>query len=112
VTILVRAEVRVRPGKHEEFASVARALAREAATEPGTLGYTWYRSADPNLFVVLEEYADPSAALAHNERCAPLLGRVAALADIESAALHGELGPELEGWVAGHDFAAAYPPLG
>jgi quinol monooxygenase YgiN len=149
MTILVRAEVRVRPGRREEFTSVARALERAAASEAGTLRYDWYRSADPrradsegasqpgdgrpaqpagreghseerterggeqssSVFVVIEEYIDPAAALAHNEHCASLLGRVAELAEITAAQLHGDLGPELEDWVARHDLATAYPPL-
>jgi quinol monooxygenase YgiN len=89
---------------------VARALERAAASETGTLRYDWYRSTNPAVFVV-EEYVDPPAVLAHNEHRASLLGRVAELAEITSVQLHGDLGPELEDWVARHDGAAAHPPL-
>jgi quinol monooxygenase YgiN len=68
VTIIVRAELRVGPGRVEEFLTVARALAADAADaadEPGTMRYDWYASADPAVFVVLEEYTDPAAASEH-----------------------------------------------
>jgi quinol monooxygenase YgiN len=65
VTIIVRAELRVGPGRVEEFLTVARALAADAADEPGTTRYDWYASADPAVFVVLEEYTDPAAASEH-----------------------------------------------
>jgi quinol monooxygenase YgiN len=111
MSIVVRAELRLRPGARAAFVEVATALAAAAADEAGTLRYTWYGSADPDVVVVLEEYADPAAALAHNQHCAPLLARAAELAEITSAHLHGRLGPELEAWVAGQPFAHAHPPL-
>jgi quinol monooxygenase YgiN len=112
VTIIVRAELRVRSGRVEEFLAVARALATAAADEPGTLRYSWYTSGDPVVFVVLEEYADPAAAAAHNERCAAHLREVSELADMTSVQVHGDLGPELEAWVAANPVAHAHPPLG
>jgi quinol monooxygenase YgiN len=111
MTIIVRADLRVLPGKREEFVDVATALADARSDEPGTLRYDWYRSADPMAFVVIEEYADPDAALAHNQHCAELLRRVPELAEVTSAHLHGDLGPELERWVAANSFAHAHPPL-
>jgi quinol monooxygenase YgiN len=112
MTILVRAELRVRPARVEEFLTVARTLAAAAADEPGTLRYEWFTSADPAVFVVLEEYADPAAAVAHNERCADALQQVSDLADMTSVHLHGDLGPDLDAWVAANPVAGAYPPLG
>jgi quinol monooxygenase YgiN len=111
MTIIVRAELRVLPGSREAFVDAATALAEAASGEPGTLRYEWYSSEDPAMFVVIEEYADPGAALAHNQRCAALLQRVAELAEMTSAHLHGHLGPELEGWVTAHSFAHAHPPM-
>jgi quinol monooxygenase YgiN len=111
MTIIVRAELRVLPGQREEFVDVATARAHAAAGEPGTLRYDWYGSEDPLVFVVIEEYTDPGAALAHNQHCDALLGRAAELAEMTSAHLHGHLGPELEGWVAEHPFARAHAPI-
>jgi hypothetical protein len=111
VTVTVRAELRVLPGKHGEFFEVAAALTEAAAGEPGTLRYDWYRSDDAGLFIVIEEYTGSEAALAHNEYCGGLLGRMAAVAEVVSAHIHGRLGPELEAWVAEHPFAQSHAPL-
>ncbi|MGH3916285.1 MAG: putative quinol monooxygenase [Pseudonocardiaceae bacterium] len=111
MTITVRAELRVLPGKGAEFLEAATALAETASAEAGTLRYDWYGSADPAAFVVIEEYTDPAAALAHNRHCEAFLHRLAALAEMTSVHLHGRLGPELEAWVAEHPVAFAHPPL-
>ncbi|TQM38050.1 putative quinol monooxygenase [Pseudonocardia cypriaca] len=111
MTIIVRAELRVRPGRVEEFLVVAQTLAAASADEPGTLRYCWYTSADPAVFVVLEEYTGPGAAVEHNERCAAQLGEVAELADMTSVHVHGDLGPEIEAWVNANPVAHAHPPL-
>lgn len=111
MTIAVRAELHVYPETRDEFAKVARALAQIAANEAGTLRYDWYISEDPTVFVVIEEYADPEAAIAHNENCVEFLDRIAELAQMTSAHLHGHLGPVLEAWVGERSFAHAYPSL-
>jgi quinol monooxygenase YgiN len=111
VTITVRAELNVPTECRPEFVEVARALAAAAADEPGTLRYEWYDSADPTVLVVIEEYRDGRAALAHNEHCAELLGRVAQLAEPRSVHLHGEAGPELEAWTAERPFVCLHRPL-
>jgi quinol monooxygenase YgiN len=111
MTITVRAEVRVLPGKRDEFVNVAMDLADAASDEFGTLRYDWYSSDDPTVFVVIEEYTDSAAAVAHNQHCEALLRSVAELAEISSAHLHGSLGPALERWIAERSFAHAHPPL-
>ncbi|OLT05751.1 hypothetical protein BJF90_01910 [Pseudonocardia sp. CNS-004] len=111
MTITVHAELRTRPGRVEEFLVVARALATASAGEPGTLRYEWFTSADPAVFVVIEEYADPAAAAAHNEHCAPYLQQVSELADMTSVHVHGTPGPELDAWIAANPVAHAHPPL-
>jgi quinol monooxygenase YgiN len=111
MTVTVRAELRVRHGACDEFVQLAKAMADAAFSEPGTLRYDWYSSADPALFVVIEEYSDPDAALTHNQNCEQFLSRIAQLAEMTSAHLHGHLGPVLEEWVAQRSFAHAHPPL-
>jgi quinol monooxygenase YgiN len=112
MAIIVRGELRALAGKREDFARLANALADAARDEPGTLRYEWYTSDDPDDFVVIEEYADPEAALAHNRHCAELLQRVPALATVDSVHLHGALGPDLQAWIAGIPVAHGHPPLG
>lgn len=90
---------------------MAMALAEAASEEVGTLRYDWYSCANPAAFVVIEEYTDPDAALAHNQHCEAFLRSLADLAEITSAHLHGVLGPELQGWVVERSFAHAHPPM-
>jgi len=111
MTITVRAELRVLPGKREEFVIVATALADAASDEAGTLRYDWYSSDDPAVFVVIEEYTDPDAAQAHNQHCEPLLRGIAELAEMTAAQLHGSLGPQVEAWAAERSYARTYSPM-
>ena len=111
MTIVVRAELRVRPGRREEFVRAAAALAVAAGEEAGTLRFDWYGCADPHEFVVMEEYTDADAAVAHNQHCAVLLKGIAQLADITAVHLHGEVGPELEKWASERSFAKVHRPL-
>jgi quinol monooxygenase YgiN len=111
MTIIVRAELRALPGRRDDFLGLVTALTAAAAEEPGTVRYAWYRSDDPSEFVVIEEYTDPDAAVAHNQHCADLLGRVGGLAEMTSLHLHGDLGPDLEAWVRNNPLARAHPPL-
>lgn len=90
---------------------MARAVAEATADEAATLRYDWYSSEDPTVFVVIEEYTDSDAAMAHNENCEEFLHRIAELAEMTSAHLHGHLGPVLERWATQRSFAHAHPPL-
>ncbi|GAA4707274.1 hypothetical protein GCM10023215_55160 [Pseudonocardia yuanmonensis] len=111
MTIIVRGELRALAGRREEFTALAVALAEVARDEPGTLRYEWYTGDGPDDLVVIEEYTDPEAALAHNRQCAELLQRVPALAEVISVHLHGTLGPELQAWIADVPVAHGHPPL-
>lgn len=111
MTIVVRAELRVRPGRREEFVRAAAALAVAAGEEAGTLRYDWYGCADPHEFVVMEEYTDADAAVAHNQHSAVLLQGIAQLADMTAVHLHGEVGPDLEKWATERSFAQVHRPL-
>jgi quinol monooxygenase YgiN len=111
MTIIVRAELQLLPGKHDEFIKLATALAAASSAEVGTLRYDWYSSDDPTLFVVIEEYADSEAAITHNRHCDELLRSIAEVGELTSVHVHGRLGPDLEAWVAASPFAYAHPPL-
>jgi hypothetical protein len=52
-------------------------------------------------YVVIEEYADAGAALAHNENVVDLLERVGGCAEMVFAELYGEVGDELGEWARG-----------
>jgi quinol monooxygenase YgiN len=111
MTLIVRAELQLLPGNREEFIKAAAALAAASSAEVGTLRYDWYSSEDPTIFVVIEEYADSEAALAHNQHCHELLVSIGELAELTSVHVHGRLGRDLEAWVAENPSAYAHPPM-
>ncbi|MGH3982829.1 MAG: putative quinol monooxygenase [Pseudonocardiaceae bacterium] len=111
MTITVRATMRVHSGRGEEFAELVTALVEATCDETGTLRYGWFESEDPDEYVVLEEYTDADAAIAHNMQCSALLERVPEVAEMTSAHLHGVLGPDLTAWIADRPQAHAHPPM-
>ncbi|MFF5083942.1 putative quinol monooxygenase [Actinoplanes sp. NPDC000266] len=108
MSIFVRARFTTRDGRRAEFEDVTAALTARAAQEPGTLTYRWFGPVEGE-YLVIEQYADTAAALAHNERSADLLARAADTAAMVSAELYGTLGPELQAWVAANPQVTAYP---
>ena len=56
-----------------EFKRVAAEALAVTKTEPGTLQYDWFFSADESVCVVRETYADSDAVLAHLGNVGPLL---------------------------------------
>jgi quinol monooxygenase YgiN len=87
-----------------------RALQGRVAGEPGTLRYDWFRG--PGYVVVLEEYADSAAVIAHQEHVGDLLAKVFALAEMTVLQVHGDVDAELQGVLDGMPVGRVYPPLG
>jgi len=108
MSIFVRARFDARDGRQTEFEEVALALAAQAAEESGTLTYRWF-GPDNGSYIVIEQYADTTAALAHNERSADLLARVEGNAELISLELYGPLGHELLAWASARPQVTAYP---
>jgi quinol monooxygenase YgiN len=111
MTVLSQAELRIRPGRRDEFLASARALEAAAAGEDGTLRYAWFVGDDPDVAVAIEEYSDGAAALVHNELCAELLAQAFDAADLVAIRLYGDLGPDLTAWAIGRPTVHAHPPL-
>ncbi|WP_433005493.1 putative quinol monooxygenase [Kribbella sp. CA-294648] len=111
MTLVSRVEFTAHDGKREAFVVAAKALAAATETEPGTLRYDWYQDADPDRFVVLEEYVDAAAAFAHNQHCEQLLANAFALADMTALQLHGDITPDLQAFVDTLPVAKTYHPL-
>ena len=107
MSIFVRARFDVRDHGQAEFEQIALALVEQAKDEPGTRTYRWF-SAGAGSYLVLEEYSDPAAAMAHNERAAKLLARVGQCAEMIYAELYGPIGPELREWVRSNPQATAF----
>jgi quinol monooxygenase YgiN len=101
MSIFVRARFDARDQRQVDFEQIALALREQAQGEPGTLTFRWF-SSGAGSYLVLEEYTDSAAALAHNERAAELLERVRQCAEMVSAELYGPIGPELREWVRSH----------
>jgi quinol monooxygenase YgiN len=110
MTILVRARFDVRDQRQADFERVVLALREQVRDEPGTLAYRWFAAGDGG-YLVLEEYTDPAAALAHNERAAELLQRVSQCAEMAYVELYGPIGPELGAWVRSNPRATAYAEI-
>lgn len=110
MSIYVRARVEPHDGRAAEFEQLANTLRERAGDEPGTLTYRWF-TAGPGAYVVLEEYVDAAAAVAHNEGAAELLTLVAACADIVTAELYGPVGPELTAWARDRPGFTVHPEL-
>jgi quinol monooxygenase YgiN len=110
MTILVRARFDVRDLRQADFERVVLALREQVEDEPGTLAYRWFAAGDGG-YLVVEEYTDPAAALAHNERGAELLQRVAQCAEMAYVELYGPIGPELAAWVDATPQATAYAEI-
>lgn len=111
MSIFVRARFDAHDGRRADFEQVALALREQAEDEPGTITYRWF-SAGAGSYVVLEQYTDPAAAMAHNERAAELLERVAGCADLVHAELYGPIGPELQEWARSRPQVTTFPDFG
>jgi len=101
MSIFVRARFDVLDQRQAEFEELALALRKQASEEPGTRTYRWF-SAGGSSYLVLEEYDDEPAAIAHQERAAELLARVGQCAEMVFAEMYGPLGPWLREWARAH----------
>ncbi len=61
------ARFRVKPERDTEFVSLIPQMEANAAEEPGTLSYKFYRTDEPNGFAVFESFVDEAADVAHRE---------------------------------------------
>jgi quinol monooxygenase YgiN len=111
MSLLVLCEFRARTDGEAEFVRVARALASEAATEPGTLRYQWFVAPRPGHYSIIEEYVDADAAETHNDHVASLLRELFAVAELVSVSFFGELNQYLRDWIAGREGVAVHAPL-
>jgi quinol monooxygenase YgiN len=105
MSIFVRGRFDVRDGRRTEFEQIALTLAARAVDEPGTLTYRWF-SAGEGSYLVLEEYVDEAAAMAHNEAVADLLARVPDCAELVFAEVYG---PSTLAWAEGNPKVTLHP---
>lgn len=110
MSIFVRGRFDARDGRRAEFEEIARTLAARAVDEPGTLTYRWF-TAGEGAYIVLEEYADEDAAMAHNDGVADLLARVPDCAELAFAEIHGPAGPRMRAWADASSRVTVHPDL-
>jgi quinol monooxygenase YgiN len=110
MSIFVRARFDVRDGRGEEFAEAVGGLREQARDEPGTLTFRFF-AVGRGSCLVLEEYADAAAALAHNRRGGKLLERVNDCAEMAFIELYGDIGPELAEMARTQPRVTAFPDL-
>jgi quinol monooxygenase YgiN len=105
MSIFVRGRFDARDGRRTEFEQIALTLAARAVDELGTLTYRWF-SAGEGFYLVLEEYVDEAAAMAHNEAVADLLARVPDCAELVFAEVYG---PSTLAWAEGNPKVTLHP---
>lgn len=69
---------RVKPEHDAEFVDLIPRMEANAAAEPATLAYKFYRLDDPHMFGVFESFVDAEGDLAHqaNPASAPIIKRM------------------------------------
>lgn len=108
MSFFVRVRFDVHDGRQAEFEEAALALRAQALEEPETLTYRWF-STTPGSYLVIEEYVDSDAAMAHNERGEKLLEQVFECAEMVSAELYGPIGPWVREWASTRPQVTIYP---
>lgn len=107
MSIYVRVEVTVQDGKQAEFEEIAKALVAGTADEPGTVSYRVF-SAEPGVYMVVEEYVDAAASRAHTQHSKELLGRLGAIATFTAFDIYGADADGLDALAAAIPFAKAH----
>jgi quinol monooxygenase YgiN len=85
-------------GEHlEEFMSIAQAMTAVSRTEPGTLGYEWFVSADGKRFRLVETYADASAIEAHfmGPAVQQWVPKIVPVCKVDGFEIYGDPGPKV-----------------
>jgi quinol monooxygenase YgiN len=96
-------DLTVNEGQLAEFKSIAQAMTAVSRSEPGTLGYEWFSSADGKRFRLLEAYVGADAVLAHFMGAAvqDLVPKLLAFASVTGFQVYGDPGPEVSQMAAG-----------
>lgn len=69
---------KVKPQHDSDFAALIPSMEANAAEEPGTLAYKFYRLSEPNAFAVFESFVDEAADQTHqaNPESAPIIAKM------------------------------------
>ncbi len=90
----------IAPENAGEFRQLAADALEIVRSEPGTLQYDWFFSADGTRCVVRETYASSDAVLGHLGNVGPILGRMVELGGGLELDIFGSPSPELSAAVS------------
>jgi quinol monooxygenase YgiN len=79
----------------QEFMSIAQAMTAVSRSEPGTLGYEWFASADGKRFRLVETYADANAIEAHfmGPAVQQWVPKIVPVSKVDGFEIYGDPGP-------------------
>lgn len=63
----VIAKLKVKSGSEAQFETLANELVSKSRAEPGSKGYTLWRTDDPTIYIFVEYYEDADGAQAHTK---------------------------------------------
>jgi len=73
------ARLKIQEGKNAEFEKVFAEIQGKVREEPGNLHYTCYKTDDPTVYLVMEEYTDEDAVAAHSKHLGEVAGGLGAV---------------------------------
>lgn len=85
------------------FKSIAAEMTEGTKSEPGTMGYEWFASADGKRFRLVETYVDAAAVEAHfmGPVVQQLVPKLAAVCAVDGFEFYGDPGPKVSAMAAG-----------
>jgi quinol monooxygenase YgiN len=87
----------------QEFMSIAQAMTAVSRSEPGTLGYEWFASADGKRFRLVETYADANAIEAHfmGPAVQQWVPKIVPVSKVDGFEIYGDPGPKVTAMAGG-----------
>ena len=95
--VSIAVDTTINDGQLENFKKVASAMTALCESEPGTLGYEWFLSADAKHCRLHETYVDGDAVLAHfaGPVITELVPKLAAFCKTDRLEIYGDPGPKV-----------------
>jgi quinol monooxygenase YgiN len=93
-------EAGIRPGKLDDFRTVAKDLIASAESEPGTLSYEWNLSHEGTACHIFERYENSAAVLAHSKSFGAFAHRFLEACDVVHFYIYGTPTDEVKAGLA------------
>jgi len=96
-------DLAIHDGKLGEFERIAQTMSAGSQSEPGTLAYAWYLSADRKRCRLVETYTDANAAYAHltGPVIRELVPQLLQTSKVTGFEVYGDPGPKAREMLAG-----------